>query len=56
MSVNAATEAVIRKCSVKKVFLKISQNSQESTYTRFSFIIKLQAQAFWSSIQQPVSF
>ena len=46
MSVNAATEAVVRKCSVKKVFLKISQNPQETTYTRFSFIIKLQAQAY----------
>ena len=25
------SEAVVRRCSVKKVFLKISQNSQENT-------------------------
>ena len=27
----AITETVVRRCSVKKVFLEISQNSQEST-------------------------
>ena len=32
-----------RRCSVKKVFLKISQNSQENTCARVSFLIKLQA-------------
>ena len=37
------TKAVVRRCSVKKVLLEISQNSQESTYTRDSFLIKLQA-------------
>ena len=31
------TEAVVRRCSVKKVFLKIFQNSQENTCTRDSF-------------------
>ena len=31
------------KCSVKKVFLKISQNSLENTFARVSFLIKLQA-------------
>ena len=31
-------EAVFRKCSVKKVFLEILQNSQESTCTRVSFL------------------
>ena len=36
-------EAIVRKCSVKKVFLKISQNSQENTCARLSFLIKLQA-------------
>ena len=36
-----ATEAVVRKCSVKKVFLEISQNSQENTCARASFLIKL---------------
>ena len=37
------TEAVVRRFSVKKVFLKISQNSQEDTCARVSFLIKLQA-------------
>ena len=36
-------EAVFRRCSVKKVFLEISQNSQENTCVRVSFLIKLQA-------------
>ena len=31
-------EAVFRKCSVKKVFLEISQNSQENTCTKVSFL------------------
>ena len=34
-------EAVARRCSVKKMFLKISKNSQESTCVRVSFLIKL---------------
>ena len=37
------TEAVARRCSVKKVFLDISQNSQENTCVKVSFLIKLQA-------------
>ena len=36
-------EAVTRRCSVKKVFLKISQNIQENSSARVSFLIKLQA-------------
>ena len=36
------TEAVVQRCSVKKVFLKISQNSKENTCSRVSFLIKLQ--------------
>ena len=36
-------EAALRWSSVKKMFLKFSQNSQENTYTRVSFLIKLQA-------------
>ena len=32
-----------RRCSVKKVFLKISQNFEENTCARISFLIKLQA-------------
>ena len=39
------TEAVFRRCSVKKVFLEISQNAQENTCARVSFLIKLQAGA-----------
>ena len=37
------SEAVVRRCSIKKVVLEISQNSQESTCARDSFLIKLQA-------------
>ena len=37
------TVAVVQRCSVKKVFLEISQNSQENTCTIVSFLIKLQA-------------
>ena len=40
-----AQEAVTRRCSVKKVFLNISQNSQESICVRVSFLIKLRASA-----------
>ena len=36
-------EAVSWKCSVKKVFLEISQKPQKNTYARVSFSIKLQA-------------
>ena len=36
------TGAVVRSCSVKKVFLEISQSSQENTCARDSFLIKLQ--------------
>ena len=34
------TEAVVRRYSVKKVFLEISQNSQENTCARASLLIK----------------
>ena len=36
------TEAAIRGVLCKKVFLEISQNSQENTCARVSFLIKLQ--------------
>ena len=39
---SSASEAVAWKCSVKKVFLEILQNSQENTCARVSFLIKLQ--------------
>ena len=35
------TEAVVRSWSVKNVFWKISQNSQENTCVGVSFVIKL---------------
>ena len=38
-----SSEAVVRKCSVKKVFLEISQNSQKITCATVSFLVKLQA-------------
>ena len=34
-------EAVVCRCSVKKVFLEISQNSQENTCVRDSFLNKV---------------
>ena len=43
MQFSIYTKAVAQKCSVKKVFLEISQNSQESTCARVSFLVKLQA-------------
>ena len=39
------SKVVARRCSIKKVFLKILQNSQENTCGRVSFLIKLQAEA-----------
>ena len=39
----AQGEAVTQRRSVKKVFLEVSQNSQENTCARVSFLIKLQA-------------
>ena len=44
------SEAVVQGCSVKKVFLEISQNSLENTCGRVSFLIKFQAsglQLYW---------
>ena len=35
------SEAVAQRCSVKKLFLEISRNSQENTSARVSFLIKL---------------
>ena len=36
-------EVVTWRCSVKKVFLEISQNSQENVCARVSFLINLHA-------------
>ena len=38
-------EAVAKTCSVKKVFLEISPNSQENTCARVSISIKLQVES-----------
>ena len=35
------TEAVVRRCSVKNVFLKISQNSQETPVPEPHFVNKV---------------
>ena len=40
-------ETGARRCSVKKMFLKIVQNSQENTCARASFLIILQAWGLW---------
>ena len=45
------SEAVVPRCSVKKVFLEITQNSQENTCDRVSFLIKLQPSA-WNFIKK----
>ena len=45
VNVHILGRSVLQRCSVKKVFIEISQNSQENTCTRVSFLIKLQA---WS--------
>ena len=37
------SEAVSLRCSVKKVFLEILQNSQENTCAKVCFFLKLQA-------------
>ena len=37
----SSREAVVQRCSVQKIFLKFSQNSQENTCARVSFLIKL---------------
>ena len=37
------SEAVVQMCFLKKVFLEISQNSQENPCVRASFLIKLKA-------------
>ena len=37
---NFSKQAVAQKCSLKKVFLETSQNSQENTCARVSFLTK----------------
>ena len=49
---NLNSEAVGRRCSVKKVFLKLSQNSQNNTCARIPFLMKLQADEACSYIKK----
>ena len=46
------TEAVVQRCSVKKLFLEISQNLRENNCARVSFLINLQA----STLSPPAFF
>ena len=48
-TVEDSLKAVVQRCSVKKVLLEISQNSQENTCARVSFLIKLQASGIRST-------
>ena len=43
--ISLINESVVRRCSVKKMLLKLSQNSQENTCAGVSFLIRLQASA-----------
>ena len=43
---HSITEEVAQKCSVKKVFLKVSQNSQENACASVSFLNKVAGQIF----------
>ena len=36
-------EGAVRRCSIEKVFVEISQNSQQNNCARVSFLIKLQS-------------
>ena len=40
------TKAIIRRCSVKQVLLKISQDSQENTNAEFLSLIKMQTETY----------
>ena len=45
IQLNYDSEPAAQRCSVKKVFLKVSQNSQENTCARVSFLTKMQVSA-----------
>ena len=42
VTLSPRSEAVAQRCSIRKVFSEISQNSQGNTFARVSFLIKLQ--------------
>ena len=48
-------EAVTRGVLLKKVFLKVPQNSQENTCARVSFLIKLQANVCYFIKKEPLA-
>ena len=43
------SEAAVRRCSVRQVFLKILQNLLENTCVRVSFLIKLQVSCLFKT-------
>ena len=43
VKIQVIIEAVVQRCSVKNVFLEISQNLQENNCARVSFLTKLLA-------------
>ena len=49
------TEAVTRRCSAKKVFLKISPNLQKNVCVRVSFLTTLLKERLWERFF-PVDF
>ena len=50
-----ATEVGAQRCSIEKVFLEISQNSQENRCARVSFLIKMQASFKKETLAQVLS-
>ena len=46
VKIQVIIEAVAQRCSVKKVFLVISQNQQGNTSARASFLINLRLQLY----------
>ena len=50
ISYNVSPEAVTQRCSVKQVFLKISQNLQENTCVRVSFCFPVNFTKFLRTI------
>ena len=48
-------QVVAQQCSVKKMFLEISQNSKGNTCARASFLIKLQASNTFTYIAHAVA-
>ena len=50
------TKAVTERCSEKKMFFEILQNSQEKACARVSFLIKLQAAQLLKQLWQLLKF